>query len=67
MKVVLFLLGAALAVLIGIVVLVLLWAGGARTVLLPGLGIVISTGVLLVILTSLETVLILLTIIIWRS
>jgi hypothetical protein len=63
----LFLLVAALAVLIGIVGLVLLRAGGSSTVLLPGLGLVISMGVLLVILTSLETILILLTVRIWRS
>lgn len=62
-----FLLGAALAVLIGIVGLVLLRAGGSRTIFLPGLGIVISMGVLLVILTSLEIVLILLMVITWRS
>ena len=62
-----FLLGAALLVLIGIAGLVLLWAGGSRTIVLPGLGIVISMGVLLVIFTSLETVLILLTVITWRS
>jgi hypothetical protein len=69
MKPVLFfsLLGAALAVLIVIVGVVLLWAGGSRTVLLPGLGLALSIGVLLVILTLLETVLILLTIMIGRS
>jgi hypothetical protein len=69
MKPVLFfsLLGAALAVLIVIVGVVLLWASGSRTVLLPGLGLALSIGVLLVILTLLETVLILLTIMIGRS
>ena len=69
MKPVLFfsLLGAALAVLMVIVGVVLLWAGGSRTVLLPGLGLALSIGVLLVILTLLETVLILLTIMMGRS
>ena len=69
MKPVLFfsLLGAALAVLMVIVGVVLLWAGGSRTVLLPGLGLALSIGVLLVILTLLETVLILLMIMMGRS
>ena len=61
-----FLLGGALILLVGIVGLVMIWARGSGTVFLPGFGIVISTAALLLILSLVEAVLILLTVVIWR-
>lgn len=61
------LLSGAGIVLIGIIVLVRLWIAGSRTVFLPGAELVISMGVLLVILTSLEALFILLAVIVWRT
>jgi hypothetical protein len=61
-----FLLGGALIILVGIVGLGMLWARGSQTVFLPGVGIVISMAALLLILSLIEAVLILLTVLIWR-
>ena len=52
--------------LLGIIGLAALWFGGGKTVLLPGLGIVIATPLLIALFIAVEVVLLLSASFLWR-
>jgi hypothetical protein len=56
----------ALLLLLGIIGLAALWFGGGKTILLPGLGIVIATPLLLALLIAVEVVLLFSASLLWR-
>jgi hypothetical protein len=63
--IILMLLIAAL-LLLGIIALAFLWFGGAKVIVLPGLGILIATPLLLALFVALEVVVVLSASLLWR-
>ena len=57
----------AFLLLLGIIGLAALWFGGGKTIFLPGLGVVITTSLLIALFIAVEVVLLLTASRLWRS
>ena len=56
----------ALLLLLGIIGLAALWFGGGKTIVLPGLGVVITTSLLIALFIAVEVVLLLIASRLWQ-